>query len=135
MGTGVSAPEALVLICTRNDLFCNDRICFATTGLVGGGGVSVVCELCVCGEFTFQRSKSATQRDEIILPSSNFRGRTVGPICQVFFMDRCPKNEATAKNFVWNKLFPFSRKVENLQWGSMSPHPHWRVKPMTCNKL
>ena len=37
MGTGVSAPEALVLICAI-------KICFAITGLVGGGGVSVVCQ-------------------------------------------------------------------------------------------
>ena len=34
MGTGVSAPEALVLICART-------ICFAVTGLVGGGGVLI----------------------------------------------------------------------------------------------
>ena len=60
--TGVSAPQALVLICVRNDLLHDSHmfalrtgvsvpqalvlICvirFAITGLVGGGGVSRVC--------------------------------------------------------------------------------------------
>ena len=72
----------------------------------------------------FPALQISEQRDEINLPSSNFRGRTVGPICQVFFMDRCPKNEATAKNFVWNKNSSHSQeKWKNLQWGSMSPPP------------
>ena len=50
MRTGVSAPRALVLICAR-------IICFAKAGLVGGGGVSRVCQV-VCHpiavEFNFQ---------------------------------------------------------------------------------
>ena len=51
----------------------------------GGGGVSGMSGVCLWCEFTFQRFKSATQRDEIKQPpSSNFRGRTVGPTCQVF---------------------------------------------------
>ena len=130
VGTGVSAPEALVLICTGNDLFCNNKIGWRRGCVSGMSGV------CLWREFTFQRSKSATQRDEIKLPSSNFRGRTVGPICQVFFMDRCSKNEAAAKNFVWNKNSSHSQeKWKTSNGGRCHPHPHWRVKAMTCNRL
>ena len=57
--TGVSAPEALVLICARNDLFCYNRIGWRRGCVSGMSGV------CLWREFTFQRSKSATQRDEI----------------------------------------------------------------------
>ena len=59
MGTGVSAPEALVLICAINDLFCYDRIGWRRGCVSGMSGV------CLWREFTFQRSKSATQLDEI----------------------------------------------------------------------
>ena len=56
MRTGVSAPRALVLICART-------ICFAKTGLVGGGSVSggvsshcrIASSICSC--------KSATRRN------------------------------------------------------------------------
>ena len=130
VGTGVSAPEALVLICTRNDLFCNNRIGWRR------GCVSGMSGMCPWRKFTFEHSKSATQRDEIKLPLSNFRGTTVCPICQVFIMERCPKNEATAKNFVWNKTLPILKKSgKTFNGGRCHPHPHWRVKPMTCNRL
>ena len=62
MGTGVSAPEALVLICARNGLFCYNRIGWWRGCVSGMSGV------CLWREFTFQRSKSATQRDEIKHP-------------------------------------------------------------------
>ena len=86
MGTGVSAPEALVLIFTRNDLFCYNRIGWRRGCVSGMSGV------CLWREFTFQCFKSGTQRDEIKHPpSSNFRGRTVGPICQVFSWTDVPR--------------------------------------------
>ena len=120
MGTGVSAPEALVLICAINDLFCYNRIGWRRGCVSGMSGV------CLWREFTFQRSKSATQRDEIKTPpSSNFRGRMVGPNLPSFFMDRCPKNEAAAKNFVWNKSSSHSQeKWKNLFGGvDVTPTP------------
>ena len=112
MGTGVSAPEALVLICVRNYLFCYNRIGWRRGCVSGMSGV------CLWREFTFQRSKSATQRDEIKHPpSSNFRGRTVGPICQVFSWTDVPRIRLQLKNLFGINLLPFSRKVENLLGG------------------
>ena len=58
----VSAPEALVLICARNDLFCYNRIGWRR------GCVSGMPGACLWREFTFQLSKSAMQRDEIKHP-------------------------------------------------------------------
>ena len=50
--------------------------------------------------------------------SSNFRGRRLGPICQVFSWTDVPKNEAAAKNFVWNKSSYHSQeKWKNLLGG------------------
>ena len=113
MGTGVRAPEALFLKCARNDLFCYNRIGWRRWCVSGMSGV------CLWREFTFQRSKSAMQRDEIKHPpSSNFSGRTGRSYLPSFFMDRCPKNEATAKNFVWNKSSSHSQeKWKNLLGG------------------
>ena len=62
MGTGVSAPEALVLICAINDLFCYNRIGWRRGCVSGMSGV------CLWREFTFQRSKSATEHGEIKTP-------------------------------------------------------------------
>ena len=135
MGTGVSAPEALVLICARNDLFCYKRIGWRRGCVSGISGMSGVC---LWREFTFQRSKSATQRDEIKHPLlSNFKGRTVGPISQVFSWTDVPRMRLQLKILFRIKLFPFSRKVEKPVpgGGRCHPHPHWRVKPMTCNRL
>ena len=56
MRTGVSGQRALILICTRT-------ICFAKTGLVGGGGVSGVRQV-VC------RPTAVTQ---IYFPAANQR--------------------------------------------------------------
>ena len=41
-----------------------------------------------------------------------------------FFMDRCPKNEATAKNFVQNKSSSHSQENQkNLLGGGWHPPP------------
>ena len=136
MGTGVSAPEALVLICARNDLF-------AITGLVGGGGVSVVCEVCVCGASSLssapnQRGKATKLNTPL---SSNFRGRTVGPICQVFSWTDVPRMRLQLKILFGIKALTILKKSGKTCWGGgggggrCHPHPHWRVKPMTCNRL
>ena len=90
--TGVSAPQALVLICVRNDLFCYNR-----SGWRWG---------CVRGVVRIQFSAANQQRDETKHTSSNFRAKTVGPIRKVF---SC-KDEATAKNFVWNKSSSHSQE-------------------------
>ena len=132
MGTGVSAPEALVLICARNDLFCYNRIGWRRGCVSGMSGV------CLWREFTFQHSKSATQRNEIKHPSSNFRGRTVGPICQVFSWTDVLRMRLQLKILFGIKALTILKKSGKTCWGwgrSMSPHPHWRVKPMTCNRL
>ena len=51
------------------------------------------------------------QRDE---------AKTVG----IFFKDRCPKDEATAKNFFWNKSSSHSQENwKNLLGGWMPPPP------------
>ena len=105
MGTGVSAPEALVLICAINDLFCYNRIGWRRGCVSGMSGV------CLWREFTFQRSKSATQRDEIkTAPSSNFRGRTVGPICQVFSWTDVPRMRLQLKILFGIKALPILKK-------------------------
>ena len=132
MGTGVSAPEALVLICAINDLFCYNRIGWRRGCVSGMSGV------CLWREFTFQRSKSTTQRDEIKTPpSSNFRGRTVGPICQVFSWTDVPRMRLQLKILFGIKALPILKKSGKtcLGGGRCHPHPHWSVKPMTCNRL
>ena len=105
MGTGVSAPEALVLICARNDLFCYNRIGRRRGCVSGMSGV------CLWREFTFQRSKSATQRNEIKQPpSSNFRGRMVGPINQVFSWTDVPRMRLQLKILFAIKALPILKK-------------------------
>ena len=120
-----------------------ETICFAITGLVGGGGVSVVCQVCVCGAI-HQRSKSGTQRDESP-PSSNFRGRTAGPICQVFSWTDVPRMRLQLKILFGIKALPILKKSGKTcgvggggggGGGDVDvTHPHWRVKPMACNRL
>ena len=132
MGTGVSAPEAPVLICAINDLFCYNRIGWRRRCVSGMSGV------CLWRESTFQRSNSATQRDEIKNnPSSNFRGRTVGPICQVFSWTDVPRMRLQLKILFGIKALTILKKGGKTCWGGgrCHPHPHWRVKPMTCNRL
>ena len=109
MRASVSAQEALVLICARNDLFC----------LVGGGGVSGVCQVCVCSANSLSSSKSVTQHDEIKhpVPSSNFRGKTVGPICQVFSWTDVPRMRLQLKILFGIKALPISKKTRKTCWG------------------
>ena len=121
MGTGVSAQEALVLICARNDLFCHNRISCRQGCVSGMSGV------CLWHEFTFQRSKSATQRDEIKHPpSSNFRGRTVGPICQVLSWTDVPRMRLQLKILFGIKTLTILKKSGNtcLGGGGGRCHPH-----------
>ena len=105
MGTGVSAPEALGLICPIN-------VCFAIKGLVGGGGVSVVCQVCVCGANSL--SSVPNQRPNATKlkhpPSSNFRGRTVDPICQVFSWTDVPRMKLQLKILFGTKALPILKK-------------------------
>ena len=110
MGTGVSAPENLVLICGRNDLFCYNRIGWRR------GCVSGMSGLCLWREFTFQRSKSATQRAEVNTPSSNFRGRMVGPICQVFSWTDVPRMRLQLKILFGIKALPILKKSGKTCW-------------------
>ena len=112
MGTGVSAPEALVLIRARNDLFCYNRIGWRR------GCVSGMSRVCLRPEFTFQHSKSATQRDEIKHPpSSNFRGRTVGPICQVFSWTDVLRMRLQLKILFGIKALTILKKSGETCWG------------------
>ena len=84
--------------------YARETICFAITGLVGGGAVSGVRQVYICSVNSLSSSKPATQRDEIKhLPFISFQRQNGRSDLPSFFMDRCPKNEATAKNFVWNK--------------------------------
>ena len=120
MGTGVSAPEALVLICARNNLFCYNRIGWRR------GGVSGMLGVCLWREFIFQHSKSATQRDENKHPpSSNFRGGTVGPICHVFSWTDVPRMRLQLKILFRIKALTVLKKSGKTCWGgrSMSPSP------------
>ena len=72
--TGVSAPQALVLIYVRNDLVCYKRIGW-------WWGVSGVCHVCVTIAVVRIQFPAANQRrDETKHTSSNFRAKTVGPI-------------------------------------------------------
>ena len=86
-------------------------ICFAITGLVGGGGVSVVCQVCVCGAIHFPALliSDATRRNETP-PSSNFRGRTVGPICEVFSWTDVPRMRLQLKILFGIKALPILKK-------------------------
>ena len=57
------------------------------------------------------------------LPLSNFRAKTVGPIWKAFH-GQCPKDETTAKNFVWNKSSSyFQEKLERPVCGGHLPPP------------
>ena len=69
MHTGVSAPEALVLIRAKNDLVCFYKIGWRRGG-GGGGGVSGVCH-----PLRIQFPAANQRRDE-----TNFRAKTMGPI-------------------------------------------------------
>ena len=47
-------------------------------------------------------------------------------------MGKCPKDEATTKNFVWNESSSHSQeKLEKPVGGGMPPSHYRRVKPMT----
>ena len=99
MCTGVSAPEALVLICARNDLFCYNRIGWRLGCVSGMSGV------CLWREFT-----SAPNQRRNATPSSNFRGRTVGPICQVFPWTDVPRMRLQLKILFEIKTLPIIKK-------------------------
>ena len=72
MGTGVSAPEALVLISARNDLFCCNRIGWRR------GCVSGMSGECQCGANSLSSAPNQRRNaTKLNTPSSNFRGRMV----------------------------------------------------------
>ena len=100
--------------------------------------MSGVCQVCVCSANSLSSSKSATQRDEIKhpLPSSNFRGKTVGPICQVFSWADVPRMRLQLKILFGIKALPISKKTRKTCWGGGGGgcHPHQRVKHMTCTR-
>ena len=132
MGTGVSAPEALVSICAINDLFCYNRIGWRRGCVSGMSGV------CLWREFTFQRPNQRRNATKLKHPpSSNFRGRTVGPICQVFSWTDVPRMRLQLKILFGIKALPILKKNEKtcLGGGRCHPNPYWSVKPMTCNRL
>ena len=133
MGTGISAPEALVLIWPRNDLFCYNRI-----------GWRRGCVSCMSGACLWRKSLSSVpnqRRNATKLkhpPSSNFRGRTVGPICQVFSWTDVPRVRLQLKILFGIKALPILKKSGKTCLGGggrCHPHPHWSVKPMTCKRL
>ena len=118
MGTGVSAPEALVLICAINDLFCYNRIGWRR-------GVLVVCQVCVCGANSLsnvpnQRRKATKLKHP---PSSNFRGRMVGPICQVFSWTDVPRMRLQLKILFGTKGLPILKKSGKTCLGGVDVTP------------
>ena len=92
-------------------MFCKNRIGWRRVCVSGMSGV------CLWREFTFQRSKSVTQRDEIKHPSSNFRGRTVGPICKVFSWTDVPIMGLQLKILFGIKALPILKKSGKTCWG------------------
>ena len=79
------------------------NVCFAITGLVRGGVCQGYVRCVSVARIHFpapNQRRNATKLNT--LTSSNFIGNGRSDLPS-FFMDRCPKNEATAKNFVWNK--------------------------------
>ena len=105
MGTGVSAPEALVLICERNDLFCYNRIGWRQGCVSGKSGA------CLWLKFTFQSSKSATHRDEIKHPLHLIlEAERYGPICQVFSWTDVPRMRLQLKILFGIKALPILKK-------------------------
>ena len=112
MGTGVSAPEALVLICARNDLFCYNGIGWQRGCVSGMSGV------CLWREFTFQRSKSATQRDEIKQPpSSNFKRQNGRSDLPSFSWTDVPRMRLQLKILFGIKALPILKKSGKTCWG------------------
>ena len=102
MCTGVSAPEALVLICARNDLFCYKRIGWRRGCVSGMSGV------CPWREFTSAPNQGRNATNQA--PSSNFRGRTAGPICQVFSWTDVPRMRLQLKILFGIKALPILKK-------------------------
>ena len=72
MGTGISAPRALVLICARTT-------CFAKTGLVGGGecvrGPSGVRQVVVCHHCRGANSVPAANQRSLVTKSLQLKQR------------------------------------------------------------
>ena len=121
MLTGVSAPEALVLICARNDLF-------SITGIGWRRG-------CVRGmsdvyhPLRIQFPAANQRRDEAKKPplSSNFRAKTVARSDKFFHGTDFPRMRLQLKMFFGIKALPICKKTgKNLLGGGggwMPPPP------------
>ena len=74
--------------------------------------MSVVCQVCVCGANSLSsvpnQRRNATKLKHP--PSSNFRGRTVGPICQVFSWTDVPRMRLQLKILFGIKALPILKK-------------------------
>ena len=105
MRTSVNAQEALVLICARND--------WLAVGVCQGhvGSVSVA-------RIRFpapNQRRNATKLNT--LPSSNFRGITVGPICEVFSWTDVPRMRLQRKILFGIKALSIRKKTKKTCWG------------------
>ena len=128
MRTSVSAQEALVLIWARNDLFCYSRIGWRW-------GVCQGYVRCVSVARTHfpapNQRRNATKLNTLTL--SNFRGKTVGPICHVFSWTRM---RLQLRILFRIKALPIRKKTRKTCWGGGGGiHPHQRAKHMTCTRL
>ena len=131
MHTGVSAPEALVLICARNDLFCFNRIGWRRGCVRGMSGV--------CYPLLIQCQTANQQGDETKHPppSPNFIAKTLGLIWQVFSWTDVLRMRLQLKILFGIKALLIRKKIGKTCCGGWMPPappppPHWRVKPMTC---
>ena len=133
MHTGVSAPEALVLICARNDLFYFNRIGWRQGCVRGMSGV--------CHPLLIQCPAANQQGDETKQPppSSNFIAKTLGLIWQVFSWTAVLRMRLQIKILFGIKGLPIRKKIGKTCFPPAPPPPpppppppNWRVKPMTC---
>ena len=88
----------------------------------------MVCQVCVCGANSLSSAPNQ-RRNEIKHPLYLILEQNGRSDLPSFFMDRCPKNEATARNFVWNKSSSHSQeKWKNLLGGGVDVTP----TPLEC---
>ena len=118
MCTGVSAPEALVLICARNDLFCYNRIGWRRGCVSGMSGV------CLWRDSPALQIRDGTRRItplHLILEAE---------VCQVFSWTDVPRMRLQLKILFGIKALPILKKSGKTCGGggggegrSMSPTP------------
>ena len=85
----------------------------------------MVCQVCVCGANSLSSAPNQPRNaTKLNTPSSNFRGRTVGLICQVFLWTDVPRMRLQLKIVFGIKTLPILKKSGKPPMGvDVTPTP------------